>query len=136
MATTVTQNRMPLFRDVFAGRVVVREMMRLENDGLLQSLAFVLMPDHLHWLMVLGNDQDLSRVMGLFKGRSAREVNKRLKRRGHVWQRAFYDHAIRKDEGLRKLARYIVGNPIRSGIVDRIGDYPLWDAVWLDPLCA
>ena len=135
MVTTVTENRAPLFRDVFVGRMVVREMIVLQTEGRVQSLAFVLMPDHLHWLLVLGVNEDLSRVVGLFKGRSAREVNKCLNRRGHVWQRAFYDHALRMDEDLRKLARYIVANPIRADIVERVGDYPLWDAVWLDPLC-
>lgn len=136
MVTTVTENRAPVFADLMTGRVVVREMMRLQNEGRVQYLAFVLMPDHLHWLLVLGENEDLSSVVGLFKGRSAREVNKCLKGRGHLWQRAFYDHALRTDEDLRKLARYIVANPIRAGIVKRVGDYPLWDAIWMDPLCA
>ncbi|MFV3290267.1 transposase, partial [Pseudomonas sp. NY11955] len=29
------------------------------------------------------------------------------------------------------VARYIVANPIRAGLVSRVGDYPHWDAVWL-----
>jgi len=29
------------------------------------------------------------------------------------------------------VARYIVANPIRAGLVDNIGQYPYWDAVWL-----
>jgi putative transposase len=58
-------------------------------------------------------------------------VNNRLKRTGKLWQRGFYDHALRKDEDVLKLARYIVANPIRAGIINKIGDYPLWDAVWL-----
>jgi hypothetical protein len=29
------------------------------------------------------------------------------------------------------MARYIIANPLRAGLVDRIGDYPLWDAMWL-----
>ncbi len=135
MITTVTEKRVAIFCDIFLGRLVIREMMRLEEDGHVHSLAFVLMPDHLHWLLVLQQNEDLSHVVGLLKGRSARRVNKRLDRRGPVWQRAFYDHAIREDEDVRKMARYIVANPIRAGIVKKIGDYPLWDAVWLDPLC-
>jgi putative transposase len=136
MVTTVTEKRAPVFADLMTGRAVVRQMMRLESDGLVESLAFVLMPDHLHWLLVLGENEDLSRLVGLFKGRSAREVNKALNRKGPLWQRAFYDHALRKDEDVRKLARYIVANPVRAGIVKRAADYPLWDAVWVDPLCA
>ena len=48
-----------------------------------------------------------------------------------VWQRGFYDHAIRREENLRNVARYIVANPLRAGLVQQIGDYPLWDAIWL-----
>jgi putative transposase len=33
---------------------------------------------------------------------------------------------------LRNLARYVVANPLRAGLVDSIRDYPHWDAVWLD----
>jgi len=29
------------------------------------------------------------------------------------------------------IARYIVANPLRAGLVSRVGDYPLWDACWL-----
>ena len=131
MVTTVTAGRVPVFRDLFAGRAVVREMMRLQEDGLVASVAWVIMPDHLHWLLVLGDHGDLSRVVQLLKGRSGRRVNQLPGCKGNVWQRAFYDHAIRKDEDVRKLARYIVGNPLRAGLVKRIEEYPLWDAVWL-----
>ena len=30
-----------------------------------------------------------------------------------------------------KLARYVVANPLRAGLVEKLGDYPLWDAVWV-----
>ena len=35
------------------------------------------------------------------------------------------------DEDLKKTARYIVANPLRAGLVKRLGDYPHWDALWL-----
>ncbi len=41
------------------------------------------------------------------------------------------DHALRKDEDLVHLARYVVANPVRAGLVERLGDYPLWDAQWV-----
>jgi hypothetical protein len=50
---------------------------------------------------------------------------------GNIWQRGFFDRAIRKDDDLLGIARYIVANPLRAGIVDSVGDYPLWDAMWL-----
>ncbi len=131
MITTVTADRAPVFRDLFAGRCVVREMMRLHGDGVVASLAWVIMPDHFHWLAVPASPWSLSKVIQLLKGRSARRVNEYLGRTGSLWQPAFYDYAVRKDEDLRKMARYIVGNPIRAGFVKRVEEYPLWDAVWL-----
>jgi putative transposase len=87
-------------------------------------LGFVVMPDHLHWLLLLRRGE-LSDVVRRLKGRSARFI-------GHpLWQPNFYDHAIRADEDLRAIARYIVANPLRAGLVKCLGDYPHWDAVWL-----
>jgi REP element-mobilizing transposase RayT len=73
----------------------------------------------------------LSQMMRTFKGRAARQVNQALQRTGRVWETAFYDHALRRDEEVKAVARYIIANPIRAGLVTRIGDYPLWDAVWV-----
>ena len=48
-----------------------------------------------------------------------------------MWARSFHDHALRRDENLLTVARYIVANPIRAGLVRRVGEYPFWNAVWL-----
>ena len=88
------------------------------------------MPDHLHWLLVLENE-NLSELIRLFKGVSSQLLNMKLQRQGTFWQRGFYDHEIRKEEDLRTAARYIVGNPLRAGLVEAMGDYPHWDAKWL-----
>lgn len=123
--TTVTLDRAPHFTDLGKGRKMVRELKTLWEQGKAETLCYVLMPDHLHWLMVL-QDDNLPEVMRLLKGRSARAI-------GHaLWQANYYDHAVRREEDLRKMARYIVANPLRAGLVVSIGDYPLWDAVWLD----
>jgi hypothetical protein len=40
------------------------------------------------------------------------------------WQRYGYDHILRDDEKSIVVARYILNNPIRAGLVKRIEDYP------------
>lgn len=123
--TAVTRHRAPHFVSLGNGRKVVRELMALQAEGRAETLCYVVMPDHLHWLMVLQSGR-LSDAVRLLKGRSARAI-------GHaVWQPNYFDHAVREDEDLRTMARYIVANPLRARLVDRIGDYALWDAVWLD----
>ena len=83
------------------------------------------MPDHLHWLMSLGDAAALSLVVRAVKSLSTREIGR------PVWQRGFHDRALRREADLRQAARYIVANPLHAGIVSRVGEYPHWDAVWL-----
>ena len=96
-----------------------------------QMLAWVLMPDHAHCLLSLGDGDSLAAVVTRLKGATARAANAALGRRGQLWSRAFHDHGMRTDEGVIATARYLVANPIRAGMVKRIGDYPFWNAIWL-----
>ena len=159
--TTVTRDRHPLFTDMTIARLLVCELRRLHEQGDVNSLAWVVMPDHLHWLIQLehwSNEFDptcrspgirpidstlhaspsnefglapLSRVVKALKARSALTINRRLCRQGSLWQRAYYDRAVRKGEDIRHIARYIVANPLRAGLVRDIGDYPHWDCIWI-----
>jgi len=94
-------------------------------------LAWVLMPDHAHWLVQLAERDSLETVVNRLKSASARAANLPLGRSGPLWERAFYDHALRREEDVISVARYIVANPIRAGLVTRFCDYPFWNAVWL-----
>ncbi len=49
-----TRDRSPVFSDLYSGRVVVEELMRLQREGVAETLCYVVMPDHVHWLFVLG----------------------------------------------------------------------------------
>lgn len=130
LITTVIQSRRPIFSDWRIGRLLVEELRTTEKSGLVQSLAWVVMPNHLHWLVTLQSG-DLPALMRRIKGHSAISINRALRSHGQIWQKGFHDHALRKDEDLQTVARYIVANPLRAGVVEKIGDYPLWDAIWL-----
>ncbi len=101
-------------------------------------LAWVLMPDHWHGLVVLDESIALAKLMKSAKGTTARMFNLETGRQGFVWNDGFHDRALRRDEDLRAVARYIIANPIRAGLVDAVGHYPFWDAAWLtsDQTCA
>ena len=130
LLSTVVLNRRPVFRDFRLGRCVVREMMDAQRWSQAQSLAWVLMPDHLHWLVQL-QEASLHNLMRQVKSRSTKAVNDACGSKGQLWQAGFHDRALRKEEDLRATARYVVANPVRAGLVAKVGDYPLWDAVWL-----
>jgi REP element-mobilizing transposase RayT len=130
LLTAVTHHRDPLFADWRMGRLVVDQFRQAHAEEWADSLAWVVMPDHFHWLVELKNST-LPALMLATKSRSAQVVNASLNRRGPVWQRGFHDRAIRREEDLQAVARYIVANPLRAGLVSRVHDYSLWDAKWL-----
>ena len=129
--TTVTHERERLFDDLYCARIVINAMKELDDQDFVCSLSWVVMHDHLHWLFQLGDKASLSIVMKRLKATSARSINKHLGRQGSVWQKAYHDRAVRDGEDIRQLARYIVGNPLRAGLVGDLGGYSHWDAVWL-----
>ncbi|SDG68392.1 REP element-mobilizing transposase RayT [Pseudomonas benzenivorans] len=131
LITATTDNREPLFTHFPAACSAARGF---EDATLLKEsrmLAWVLMPDHAHWLLQLGDKGTLGEVIGRLKSASSHNANRALNRTGPLWSKAFHDHALREEEDLQAAARYIVANPLRAGLVSRIGDYPFWNAVWL-----
>jgi putative transposase len=128
--TFATSQREPLFTHFEFARAVIREMKRLDERGFSETLAFMLMPDHAHWLFTLSNGE-LSDVVARAKSASARRVNEFRSLSQTVWQKDFYDHGVRSDESLLQITQYIVANPVRAGLVNDVGDYPHWHASFL-----
>jgi len=131
LVTTVTRDRRPLFADFQPARQLVHCLRRIDAAGLAETLCFVVMPDHLHWLFVLGEGKPLSGLVQIMKNLSARRVNALRGDAGPVWQAGFHDHALRVEEDVVGVARYVVMNPVRAGLVTRVGEYPFWDTKWL-----
>src|SRR6476619_2173125 len=94
-------------------------------------LAWTLMPDHWHGLVELHPRDQLPTLIGRLKGLSAHRLRKAHAHLGWIWARAYHDHALRTEEDLIGAARYIAMNAVRAGIVQRVGEYPFWDAVWV-----
>ncbi len=97
-----------------------------------ETLCFVVMPDHVHWLLRLKEGGDWSNVLQQAKSLVSRSIRCKAGGAGFAWQSGFFDRALRRDEDLAAVARYIVANPVRAGLVTSVGDSSHWDAVWLD----
>jgi REP element-mobilizing transposase RayT len=129
---TSTYCRKPIFSDLFIGRIVVNSMRFLHERGDVKSLAFVAMPDHVHWLVELRKQASLDALMRSFKSHTARKINARIGATGNsVWQPGYFDRVLRGEEDIQDAARYIVGNPVRAGLCQHVNDYSLWDAIWM-----
>lgn len=126
MVTTVLHQRATLFLDPTLARLAAEEL----QAGAAAGLAWVVMPDHVHWLLQL-RTTPLERCVQAFNSRSARAINAARGTSGTVWQAGYYDHRLRDDEDLRAQARYVVTNPLRRGLVAQIEDYPHWWCQWI-----
>jgi putative transposase len=131
LITFTTHQRARLFEESECASLVSRSLHALEIWKETTLLAWTVMPDHVHLLVTLSQAETLRGVVQKVKSNTARELKSHDLTLGQVWARAFHDRALRRDEDVREVARYVVLNPVRAGLVGRIGDYPYWDAVWL-----
>ncbi|VVN18068.1 hypothetical protein PS645_04156 [Pseudomonas fluorescens] len=60
LLTVVTDRRLPVFADWHAGRLLVDQLREADESSLVTSMAWVVMPDHLHWLIELRGAHCLS----------------------------------------------------------------------------
>ncbi|MBW8369323.1 MAG: transposase [Arenimonas sp.] len=131
--TLPTLYRRPVFRDDEAARAVCRIHTAHWPWRDSSVSAWVLMPDHWHGLVTLGERDTLSTLVGRFKAITSRAVDDRHLVNGWLWGRGFSDRLLPAGEDLLQAARYLVANPLRAGLVGRLGDYPYWNAAWLEP---
>ncbi|MCQ8881277.1 transposase [Pseudoalteromonas shioyasakiensis] len=127
--TLCCENRVPIFANYPYSVDAAKAIYYLEDK--VETICFVLMPDHLHWIFQLRPQQKLSAVIKLYKSMVTMSIRKRKGRKVVVWQSNFYDHQIRDENDLIHQARYVVANPLRAKLVKHVGDYPFWNCIWL-----
>lgn len=88
--------------------------------------AYCLMPNHYH-LVVETPEGNLSKGMRQLNGMYTQASNRRHQRVGHLFQGRFKGILVDQDSYLLELARYVVLNPVRAGLVKRQEAY-LWSS--------
>ena len=112
----------------------LREAVRqVQNRHPFEVLAWVVMPDHLHAIWQLPqNDADYSTRWALInagfsraipKNQRIRESRERKGERG-IWQRRFWEHLIRDESNLQRHVDYTHYNPVKHGYVPRAAEWP------------
>ena len=130
LVTAACMGRHPVFSNARLGTVVAEELKLSDRAGKTSTYAYVVMPDHIHWLFQLCSEESLSSVVRHVKGHSSYRINQLRKSSGAVWQKGFHDRCVRAEESLEDLGNYVILNPVRAGLVEAIDDYPLWDMLW------
>ncbi len=116
------------------GRIVQDEWRRTERvRSNVQLDDFVIMPNHLHCILLIVDDAPTSATSALSNARAGGNapgslgqiighfksiVTKRVRKSGAstsipVWQRNYYEHVIRTESDLQRIREYIIANPAR-----------------------
>lgn len=85
--------------------------------------AYCLMPNHVHLIAVPSTEDGLSRPLGEAHRRYALRVNRRHRWTGHLWQERFSSFPM-DEPHLMAAIRYVLLNPVRSGLVQEATDWP------------
>ena len=129
--TIVTYQRQTIFSSFEAASTLSRVINSASVLKTSSISAWVIMPDHWHAIIQVGQHDSLSQVVGRIKAISTRLLHNNKLWEGDIWTKAFHDRALRSESEVLPLARYIVCNPLRAGLVQKVGSYPFWNAVWL-----
>jgi putative transposase len=98
-----------------------------------ETIALCVLPDHLHAVWALPpDDANFSLRWSLIKSGfsrglavdTSRSESKLAKRERGIWQRRYWEYAIRDDGDLERHVDYIHFNPVKHGYVSRVGDWP------------
>jgi putative transposase len=97
-----------------------------------ETIAVCILPDHLHAIWDLpGDDKDFAARWSIIKSSFSRGLDAQLrsqskvsKREKGIWQRRYWEHAIRDDADLERHVDYIHFNPVKHGYVTRVADWP------------
>jgi REP element-mobilizing transposase RayT len=120
--TAATRKRQAIFIDPESAQVVLDALQFIRRQRA-YLLAYALMPDHLHLLVVPRAPFSLSSVMQTIKGYSSRRLNQMRGTGRAIWQQSYYDRIIRDEVQLVTTAEYIEHNPVAAGVVENAGDY-------------
>lgn len=93
--------------------------------------AWVIMPNHVHVLFKV-LDVPMSQLLDAWKGFTAKQANKILKRRGKFWQDGYWDTFIRSKGNERLSRHYIESNPVKAGLIKSGTDWPWSSARFRD----
>jgi putative transposase len=123
-ATTKTSMSMRLLQSERNAGLLIDVLRSLIAENCFKLHDFVIMPDHIHLLIEVGDDMTIEKAMQLVKGRFSFRLSHEFGYQGEVWQRGFTEEQVLGRESLEQHRSYIAMNPVKAGLVRFTEDYP------------
>jgi REP element-mobilizing transposase RayT len=95
--------------------VMACALRHFDGDRYLQ-VSWIIMPNHIHCLLVQSDNWPLEKVLHSWKRYTARVINKLLGNNGSFWQRDYFDRLVRDSNHFANCVRYIRNNPRKAGL--------------------
>jgi putative transposase len=96
--------------------LLLEQLARQRSGGQLLLFGYVVMPNHLHLLLVPRN-RGLAAIMREFKSRTGQELARLRRARGPIWQARYFDFILRRVGDFWEKLEYIHHNPVAAGLV-------------------
>jgi REP element-mobilizing transposase RayT len=109
------------------------------DDRSYRLSSWVVMPNHIHFLMTRCKVIELADIMQSFKSLTSHKGNKILRRKGRFWMEDYFDRYIRNAEHFSKTVQYIENSPVKARLCRKPEDWPFSSARFRDhrpnPVC-
>jgi len=116
-------DRQPVFRAEHDFRRYLALLRRHSLANGARILAYCLMPNHVHLIVVPQHANSLARALGRTHSEYALAWNRAAGRSGHVWQNRFFSCAMDESHAIRAV-RYVERNPVRAGLASTPWEWP------------
>ena len=117
-------NKEKVFFDDEDRRLYLDILQRYKNKYRIKILAYCLMGNHVHLLVVPGQEVSLARAMGGINLVYTQHVTRKYNRSGRLWQNRFFSSVVEEEPYLWAVMRYMEQNPVRARLVKKAEDYP------------
>lgn len=117
-------NRENLFREPENYRYALYLMGKYAGVVHTSIIAYVLMPNHYHFLVRQDGDLPANRLTQYAFNTYSKAFNLRYERSGTLFESQGKVIYIDKEKYLLHLCRYIHANPIKAGLVEKLEDWP------------
>ena len=113
-----------LFQRDEVAELMVATLLKYRDAGEFELHEYVVMPNHIHVLLSLNDQQQLGRVVQLIKGGFSYSLRKQGIVFRAVWEQRYHDRRVRDVNEFVEFSQYLRQNPVRKGLVEHAEDYP------------
>jgi putative transposase len=92
------------------------------KQGNIEVIAYCLMPNHVHLILVPSCAEGLHHALKLVHARHAQRINRMRDLSGHLWQGRYYSSPLDENH-LVNAVRYVELNPVRARMIDVAQNY-------------